>query len=55
LKGSLRSPAPRQHEASASYTVPTKLKDEVVLERPGGKKPSCMEVPEEPGDNQFSS
>jgi len=38
IRGSLTSPEPRQHDPSASYTVATKLKDEVVLERPGARK-----------------
>ncbi|OIW26076.1 hypothetical protein CONLIGDRAFT_635826 [Coniochaeta ligniaria NRRL 30616] len=40
IRGKLRLPEPRQQDPSASYTVATKLKDEVVLERPGARKPS---------------
>lgn len=45
IRGKLRLPEPRQQDPSASYTVATKLKDEVVLERPGATKLSCMGIP----------
>jgi hypothetical protein len=42
VKGPLRSPEPRQLKPSASYTVPSSLKNEVALERPGTRKPEGM-------------